>query len=52
VKSLPADLVPAFFFVRAYEKEYPVGARVDLMLERGGYQERRIDFEVREIGNE
>jgi hypothetical protein len=22
------------------------------MLERDGYQERRIDFEVREIGNE
>lgn len=35
-----------------FEKDYPVGSRVVLTLRREDYKDERVEFEVREIGNE
>ncbi|MBL8409370.1 MAG: serine/threonine-protein kinase [Candidatus Accumulibacter phosphatis] len=37
---------------RVFEKPYPVGAHVALMLKREGHEDERVEFEVRQSGNE
>jgi serine/threonine protein kinase len=35
-----------------FEKRYPVGAHVALILKREGHEDEHVEFEVRQIGNE
>jgi TIR domain len=35
-----------------FERVYPVGKRVDLLLRREGHEDERVAFKVREVGNE